>query len=195
MNNILKLLEGIRGIAQNGLNYSKNEYDIQRYTQLLNLCCHEYSNILPLQSDELEKIFLKEIGHTTPKVGVNAAVIQEGKLLIAKRKDDGCWELPGGWAELGETPQQTIERELLEETEFIVKARKVIDVVSRLPGEFNQPFTSYHILYHCEFIGGVFKASNETSEINFINNGELDKVEWHRDHKILANRVFEWINK
>ena len=190
--NTFQLLEEIRGIAKNGLHYSKNEYDQERYNRLLELCCQKYSEILGLDLEIALQIFLKEAGNITPKIGVNSAIFDNDKLLITKRLDDKCWELPGGWAELGEAPGQTVERELKEETSIIIKAINVIDVFTRLPGDFNQTFTSYHILYDCIIIEGDFRPSNETTEIMFIDRLDINDVSWHRDHFSLAKKAFEY---
>jgi len=193
--NTLQLLEEIRGIAQNGLHYSKNEYDQERYNRLLDLCCQKYSDILGLDLEIVLKIFLKDTGHITPKIGVNSAIFDHDKLLITKRLEDKSWELPGGWAELGEAPCQTAERELKEETSIKIKAINVIDVFTRLPGDFNQTFTSYHILYDCIIIEGDFRPSNETTEMMFIDNSNINNVSWHRDHFSLAKKAFEYKSK
>lgn len=189
--NTLQLLEEIKGIAQNGLHYSKNEYDQQRYTRLLELCCQQYSDISGIESTILSNILLEEAGHITPKIGVNAAVFDGDLLLITKRSDDNSWELPGGWAELGESPFQTAEREVKEETSFSIKAIKLIDVFTRLPGDYNQTFTSYHILLKGIIMEGEFQPSNETTEMKFINKQNIIDIHWHRDHYKMAFKAFE----
>lgn len=186
MVNELRILEEIKSIAQNGLYYAKDEFDKKRYERLLKICCQEYADSLKIDIEATN--FLKELGQITPKIGINAAIIKEGKLFIAKRKDDLCWEVPGGWAEVGEAPRQSIEREVIEETNLRVKALEVIEVFARLSGE--QLFTSYHILFRCELIGGEFKPSNETSEVKWIKKEEIENIQWHKDHFELAKKAF-----
>jgi len=191
--NILKLLEEIRGIAQNGLYYSKNEYDQERYNQLLNLCSKQYSNLFGFSSKIISETFLKDIGHVTPKIGVNAAIYDGTKLLVTRRSDDNCWELPGGWAELGETPYQTVERELKEETSLCIKVQELIDVFTRIPGDFNQTFTSYHLLFKAIIVDGIFETSLETTAMKFITKSKIADLKWHKDHNKMAEKVFEII--
>jgi len=191
--NIIELLEQIRGIAQNGLYYSKNEYDKERYNQLLNLCSEQYSDLFGLSSKIISETFLNDVGHITPKIGVNAAIFDGTKLLVTKRSYYNCWELPGGWAELGETPYQTIERELKEETSLCIKAEELIDVFTRIPGDFNQTFTSYHLLFKAIIIDGIFETSLETTAMKFITKSDIADLKWHKDHYKMAEIVFEII--
>jgi ADP-ribose pyrophosphatase YjhB (NUDIX family) len=190
--NFLTALEEIRGIAQNGLMYCNNEYDRLKYSRLLEIAIAQYSEYLELDKTKIAELFSSHTGIITPKVGVNAAVFHENKLLISLRKDDHCWELPGGWAELGESPRNTIIRELKEETSIDIVPEHVLEVFSRIPGDFNQPYTSFHILYFAKYISGEFQESNETSEIKWITSNEIESIKWHRDHKEFARAAFKY---
>jgi ADP-ribose pyrophosphatase YjhB (NUDIX family) len=188
--NFFTALEEIRGIAQNGLIYCNNEHDRLKYSRLLEIAIAQYSELLDLDIEIIRDLFLKNTGIITPKVGVNAAVFKEGKLLICLRKDDNCWEVPGGWAELSESPRNTIIRELMEETSLNIKPEQVIEVFSRKPGDFGQPFTSFHILYFAKYVSGEFLESNETKDFQWITKEDLETIKWHRDHKAFAEAAF-----
>ncbi|MFX0092832.1 MAG: NUDIX hydrolase N-terminal domain-containing protein, partial [Candidatus Hodarchaeota archaeon] len=165
---ILDLLDEMRSIAQLGLNYTKDKYDLQRYNRLLKLACLEYAKITDLTEKIIVERFKKELGHITPKVGVNGAVFSKnGKILLEKRSDDGLWGVPGGWAEIGESPQESTKRELREETGLEIEVKEVVDIFTRLPGMYSQPHTSYHILFYCEIICGQLISSPESREIGF----------------------------
>ena len=64
------------------------------------------------------KSMRKYIGHERLLiVGAGVCIHKEGKLLLQKRLDNGCWAADhGGCSELGETVEETAKRELLEET-------------------------------------------------------------------------------
>src|SRR5262249_4288791 len=135
-----------------------------------------------------------ELGHVTPKVGVDAAVFsRDGRLLLTRRTDDSLWCLPCGWAELGETPQEAIQREVREETGIEVEAEALIELFTRLPGAFGQPHTSYHLLYHCIPTGGTLTSSPEASDVGFCDYTKI--TEWHRDHRERAQRAYQfWLD-
>jgi len=186
---IVSLLDEIRSIAQNGLHYTRDPYDRGRYQRLLEMAAEKYADLANLPEDVIMDRFQSELGQVTPKVGVDAAIFSNtGDMFLVKRADDHLWSLPCGWAEIGETPQQAIEREVLEETGLVVEATELIDVFSRLPGEYGQPHTSVHVLYMCEPLSSEVKLSSEV-----VNSGYYDfhRVrDWHRDHAAKAHRAW-----
>ena len=96
--NKMEFLDELRNIAQLGLNYAKDNHDRIRYERLLEMASVEYSELTGLPVDIVEDKLRNELGHITPKVGVNAAIFSEaGHLLLSRRFDDKAWELPGGW--------------------------------------------------------------------------------------------------
>jgi len=194
MKNSLDLLDEIRSIAQNGLHYADNEYDRIRYEVLLQVASREYSNISGIEEKIILEHFKNELGYITPKVGVNGVVFsKEGKLLLERRQDDKLWSIPGGWAEIGESPEQSVQREIYEETGLKVQVKGIIDIFTRLPGEYGQPHTTYHILFHCEVIEGELKVSFESSEVGFYNYKNI--TEWHKDHLNMVTKACEYLEK
>ncbi len=76
---------------------------------------------------------MKRLYPDQPVVGVGAVVLSGGKILLEKRKNEpgkGKWSIPGGLVDLGESPEQAVIREVLEETCLEVDAPRLIDVVS-----------------------------------------------------------------
>ena len=193
--NIIEFLEELRSIAQLGLNYTKDPYDCERYERLLELKSIEYSKLTEIPMNQITEQFKKELGHITPKVGVDASIFSDnGHILLMKRSDDKLWCLPCGWAELGETPQEAIKREILEETCLKVEVGKLIDIFTRLPGEFGQPHTAYFLSYHCIAIGGTVAPTSEALELGFYDHTKC--TAWHRDHQKRAERAYQfWLHK
>jgi 8-oxo-dGTP pyrophosphatase MutT (NUDIX family) len=192
--NILELLEEIRAIAQLGLNYSSNVYDRERYERLLAIACTEYASLSSLNPDLISERFRAELGYITPKVGVSAAIFNpDGEMLLVQRTDDQSWCLPCGWAEVRETPQQSITREVLEETGFKVEVKDLIRLGTRMPGDFGLPHTTYHLEYFCEIVDGAIAESHETVNIGFYPI-EAER-NWHRDHHIEALAALDFYSK
>lgn len=179
--NVLEFLEELRRIAEWGLSYTTDPYDVERYTRLLELASIEYGKLSGLPKDLLMDRFKQELGgNITPKIGLDAAIFdEEGQLLLLRRDDDGLWSVPGGWAELGESPQESIRREVLEETTLDVDVRDLIGVYHRMPGEYGQPHTSYHLLFHCVVQSGTPQTTAEALEIGYFNREAIH--DWHRD--------------
>lgn len=191
--NIAVLLDHIRSTAQLGLNYSKDEYDRARYAQLLTLASHSYAEMSGLVEEVVLARFREELGHVTPKVGINAALFDDGgRLLLSRRADDGLWELPGGWVDAGESPQRAAERELHEELAITARTISIIDVFSRMPGDFGSPHTSCHLLFHCEADVKNARTSSESIDFGFFSRTKT--VAWHRDHGSFAERAWRYFD-
>lgn len=187
---ILDLLDELRAIAQTGLNYAKDPYDIQRYNRLMQIATKQYSSFTALPSEEIKQRFADDIGYITSKVGVQCALFDNsGKILLEKRADDKLWGLPGGWVDAGEVPEEAIRREIGEEANLLVKDLKMVKVFSRRPGEYHQPHSSVHILYLALDWEGELKKSFESLEMKFCELAEI--TEWHRDHQRQANEANE----
>ncbi len=187
----LKFLEQLRSIAQQGLAYSRDSFDRARFSALLDLAASEYSPIAALTSSSVRSRFEKELGHVTPKVGVNAAIFDGSKLLLGRRSDDRLWELPGGWAELGESPRDCLQREMREELSLEVQPEEIIEVFHRLPGDFDQPHTTYHLLFHCRHADSIPQLSDEVVDFGYF---DIDAVsDWHRDHGTMARRAVDYV--
>jgi 8-oxo-dGTP pyrophosphatase MutT (NUDIX family) len=192
--NYLDLLDELRAIAQLGLNYSKNPYDLEKYNRLLQLAANEYSEITGFTSEEIKERFKKELGYITPKIGVNGVLFnEEGQILLEHRSDDLLWGIPGGWVDVGEGPETALKREFMEEASLVIEPVEIIKFITRLPGEFNQPHTSVHILYYCKYISGDIKKSHESLELSFKDHTTV--TDWHKDHKGQAEEAGRYYDK
>lgn len=92
------------------------------------------------------------ITYANPKPAVTAIVVREGKVLLSKRAHEphqGAWDLPGGFMEVAETPEQGILRELLEETGC---AARVLRLVHIGIGRYHEDH-SLNLVYACELDG------------------------------------------
>lgn len=177
---ILDLLEEIRAIAQTGLGYTRAPFDRVRYEHLLAVASREYSALGDLSPVEIGERLRADLGYATPKVGVSAAVFDDqGRLLLVRRVQDDTWCLPGGWAEVRMTPEQSCAKEVLEETGLEVRVGELVRIRTRMPGQFGSPHTSFHLLYACERLGGCLAPSIETLEPGFH---DIDAPRaWHFD--------------
>jgi 8-oxo-dGTP pyrophosphatase MutT (NUDIX family) len=188
---MLDLLDEMTAIAQLGINYSKDPYDLGRYNRLLELAAGEYSAFTGFPADSIRQRFTRELGYITPKIGVQGALFNaEGKILLEQRVDDALWGLPAGWVEAGERPETAIAREFSEETGFIVEPIAIIGFNSRLPGDFGQPHTSVHILYLCKCLGGQLQISHESLQMIWSDPSTIQH--WHMDHGLQAEKAMQF---
>ena len=107
----------IEALAQTGLAFSKDPYDLERYVALRRLAARIMSEHTGASLERIEGLFDGETGYATPKVGVRGAVFDAaGRILMVREVVDGNrWTLPGGWADVNQTPAQSVVREVFEE--------------------------------------------------------------------------------
>lgn len=123
---------------------------------------------------------------TDPKVGVGVAVVEDGKLLLIRRRmnpERGKWSLPAGYVDQDEDPAATAAREALEETGLIVAVEKVIDVFFNPPG---QGGASIFILYRARLTGGVLQAGDDAGDAGFFALDQLPELAFASTHAAVA---------
>ena len=124
----------------------------------------------------VEGLFAEQSGYATPKVDVRGAVFRDdGSLLMVREATDGRWSLPGGWADVNQSPREAILREVLEESGFEVGIQKLAAVFdrSRHPHFPPRPFHVYKLFFVCTILGGAPRTSLETTEIGFFTEENL----------------------
>jgi ADP-ribose pyrophosphatase YjhB (NUDIX family) len=180
----------IQALAQIGLTYAANHYEEERNKRLMEIASEILAEYSSLEAEETKKVFMAQPGYATPKVDVRAAVVEEGKILLVRERTDGRWAMPGGWADVGDYPAKAAEREALEESGFVVKAKKVIGVFdanrSGRPLEF---FHAVKIIFLCDLIGGKATPSKETSEVRFFDFDNLPPLSENRTNMKHINEI------
>ena len=174
----------IQSLSQTGLTYAGTEYETQRYRRLMEIAAEIVESHTGLPREDLAKTFLAQPGYATPKVDVRGAVARDGKILLVKERRDGHWCMPGGWADVGDFPSETVIREVREESGFEVVTQKVIGVYDAnrgpTPIEF---FHAYKIVFLCTITGGSARPSDETSEVDFFSFDDLPPLSLHRTNE------------
>jgi hypothetical protein len=127
----IKWSRQLMAIAQNGLTYAQDHFDVERYGQIRTVAAEMMAEYSEWDDQEIFRQFAKEDGYATPKVDVRGAVFREHQILLVKERADGRWALPGGWADVNESPREAVEREILEESGFQTRAGKLLALWDR----------------------------------------------------------------
>jgi ADP-ribose pyrophosphatase YjhB (NUDIX family) len=180
----------IFSLSQAGLTYSENPYDIERYKRLQEITAEMIASQSDVKKESVLESFSMQAGYITPKTDVRAAVIRDGKILLIQERADGCWAMPGGWADLGNAPASVAEREVWEESGFRVKAEKVIAVLDANRIEPMEFYHAYKIIFMCKLLDGEPRTSHETLAVDFFDPGELPPLSLFRTNEAILREVF-----
>ena len=168
----------LQAIAQTGLTFATDPYDIERYETVRDLAIGMIAEGSGLPHGRLETLYLEERGYATPKVDVRGAVFKDDRILLVRESSDGCWTLPGGWADVNETPSIAIEKEIREESGFTARAKKLCAVLDRTK-HGHMPALPYHVyklFFLCDLTGGEASTSIETTEVAFFSPDALPEL-------------------
>lgn len=159
----------LQSISQSGLTYCKNDYDLDRYREIERLSREIIEKHTDVPKEVIESYYQNEVGYLTPKVDVRGGVIVDDKILLVREKIDGCWSLPGGWADVNRTPQENVIKEAFEEAGVLVKPTRLVGLLDRSKWvEDACPYSIYKILMLCDLLEGEFKNNTETVESGFF---------------------------
>ena len=190
--NWLKWVSEMQAIAQNGLTFSRDEFDIERYRRLRDLAAEIATNCSENSLEDMKQLFSFEKGYMTPKVDVRAFIIKDGKLLLVKERSDGLWTLPGGFADVNESPSEAVIRETKEESGFDVSAIKLLALWDKLKHDHPAQWPhTYKFFFLCAIRSGTATQNLEVSEIDFFDINELPPLSIHRVTKKQLTRLYE----
>jgi ADP-ribose pyrophosphatase YjhB (NUDIX family) len=125
---------------------------------------------------DIEVMFTQQSGYATPKVGVRGAVFHDDRILLVRETaDEHRWALPGGWADVNESPAEAVAREVREEAGLQVRPFKLAAVWDRArhPHGVVEPFHIWRLFFLCEITGGELQTGPETSELAFFAEDDL----------------------
>jgi ADP-ribose pyrophosphatase YjhB (NUDIX family) len=182
----------LQAIAQNGLTYSDNHYDRERYEAVRDVAAEMMSAQSDAELASIGDLFAQQVGAATPKVDVRAAVFRDDAILLVQERSDGLWTLPGGWADVNEPPSRAIEREVYEESGYRTRAIKLLAFYDRdLHGHPPYPFHVYKLFFRCELEGGTAAPSHETEDVAFFAEDTLPALSLTRVTAAQIARLFE----
>lgn len=188
----LEWAKRLAAAAQNGLAYAQNPFDRERYQSIREIASEIASEYSEVEYETVAALFGGEVGHATPKVDVRGAVFGEHGILLVKEREDGRWSLPGGWADVYDSPSEATVREIYEESGYRTRAVKLLALYDRTKqGHPPMPFHAYKVFFQCELLGGEARHSVETDDVGFFPEDGLPELSEGRVTARQIHRFFD----
>ena len=169
----LKWAVELQALAQAGLCYGHDKYDLERYRRIREISAEMVARQADLPLEKVQDLFCGETGYQTPKLDTRAAIFQGEKILLVQ-ESDGLWSLPGGWADVDITVKENTVKEVKEEAGLDVTVDRVIAIQDR--AKHNLPVYAYgvcKIFVQCDAAGGQFTPNLETTEARYFPPDQL----------------------
>lgn len=182
----------LQSIAQAGLTYSKDQYDLERFQQIRNLSVEILNEYTEISHEKIKDLFCNEVGYQTPKVDIRGVIFQEDKILLVKESIDGCWSIPGGWAEFNLSIKENVVKEVMEEAGLNIVPKKLIAILDR--NKHNVPvipYGIYKIFVLCEVVDGSFQENIETEESGYFTLTDLPPLSVDRNTRKQIEMCFD----
>lgn len=171
------LLQRLVALAQTGIEYTKDRYDTERYSEIISISASLTTLVSEVDVASMAQDLISDTGYATPKIDVRAAVFKDDKILLVKERADDLWTLPGGWADVGQSARESVEREVLEESGYVVRATKLAAVYDRNKHPHTpRIFHAFKLFFICELESGESQISDETSAVAFFSEDELPEL-------------------
>ena len=181
----------LQAIAQGGLFYGKDKFDLERYERIREISAEMISAKTELSIDTVKDLFCNDIGYQTPKIDTRAAIFKNGKILLVQEAN-GTWSLPGGWCDVNISVAENTIKEVKEEAGLNVKVKRVIAVQDR--EKHNLPIYAYKvckIFMQCEVIDGEFTTNIETIGFDYFGIDELPKLAEEKNNREQIEMCFK----
>lgn len=163
----------LQSLAQAGLFYCKDNYDLERYERIREISAEIISCQSEIPLEKAKNLFCSDVGYQTPKIDTRAAIFRDEKILLV-HEANGTWALPGGWVDVNISVEENTIKEVKEEAGLDIKVKRIIAVQDR--EKHNLPIYAYKvckIFMQCEVIGGEFSPNIETTGFDYFNIDEL----------------------
>jgi ADP-ribose pyrophosphatase YjhB (NUDIX family) len=188
---LAEIADELRAIAANGLHWAANEYDEARYHRVMSLSAEIMGMADTRSVEEIERVFRGDLRVRTPFVGAEAAIFDEdGRVLLIRRKDNERWAMPGGAADVGESPSAAVVREVQEETGLRVHPERLVGIFDNRQIWSPEAVHIYNLTIICRRVGGVLTLTGETTDFGYFTQEEALHLPLHHAHGYRLTEAF-----
>ena len=173
----LEIAKKLQSIAQAGLEYSKDKYDLERFEEIRKISIDIMEGYTDMEREKIRNLFAGETGYQTPKIDIRAAIFHENKILMVREKLDNRWSLPGGWADIDLSLKENLIKEAMEEAGAKIIPERILAVYDRNRNtNILFPHSVYKIFVQCKYLESKFVENIETEETGFFSVDQLPEL-------------------
>lgn len=196
-NEMLQLAKQLQALAETGLHFSENDYDLDRYQIIEEISLRMLSLLTGISSETISMATPERNGYRTPKVDVRSVVFNDkDEILLVQERLDSRWSLPGGWCDVGFTPSEIAEKETFEEAGIPVKVKRLLAVLDKKCHDHPEDlFYSYKIFLECEAENYAIKPGMETLDVGFFPQEGIPELSTPRNTAAQIRLMFDFHNK
>lgn len=151
----LHAVKRLAALAETGLHYGAADFDRERYAELREIATAMAAALADAPPEAMAGLIGDHTaGYATPKVDVRAAIRDGDRLLLMRERTDGRWAMPGGFADVGLSPRENVEKEVREEVGLTVRATRLYHLRHKAKGAYEPDFRDFYKLFFlCEVEG------------------------------------------
>ena len=166
----------IQSISKIGLTYSKDPYALTNYNELNNLSKKFLEDFENVKFDR-PNYFSKDI-YPTPNVSVRTVIFNStrDKVMMVREVALGTYSLPGGWADLYDSPSKTARNECSQEAGADIEVVRLVGVLDRTPFKSSASIPEYVIVFEGRLVGKLHEHEYETDDVGWFSIDDLPPI-------------------
>ncbi|MBE6136701.1 MAG: NUDIX domain-containing protein [Erysipelotrichaceae bacterium] len=180
----------IQSIAKIGLVFSKDPYALTNYQQINDISADLLEHFMEVKLDR-PNYFQRDI-YPTPSISVRTIIFNEDKtkVLMVREKELQAYSLPGGWADLYDTPSETAKNESKQEAGVDIEIIRLVGLTSRTPFKSNKNVPEYVAIFEAKAISELGEHEYETDDVNWFDVDNLPLISRKTSKEELERFIF-----
>ena len=166
----------VQSISKIGLIYSKDPYAITNYKEIQELSTKYLEDFVNVKFDR-PNYFKREI-YPTPNVSVRTVILnnEKNKVLMVKEVNLQAYSLPGGWADLYDSPSKTAYNECMQEAGANIEIVRLVGITDRTPFKNPTSIPEYVIIFEARLVGELGEHEYETDDVGWFDVNNLPLI-------------------
>lgn len=179
----------IQAIAKIGLTYSKDPYAITNYNEINDLSKKFLEDFTNVKLDR-PNYFTKDI-YPTPNISVRTVILNKDKtkVMMVREVNLGTYSLPGGWADLYDSPSKVAKNECSQEAGADIEIVRLVGITDRTPFKSSASIPEYVVIFEGRIVGNLHEHEYETDDVGWFDIDNLPPISRKTSHEELMRFI------